>query len=103
MESPSPSGQTDRRALPGYGIIVQSSKARRGGAIRRRDIQKPSPCAIGAFGRDDIFGIAALDQLQEQDVPAGVDTRGPERDRGVAGYLLVITGEREPAIWPVAA
>lgn len=47
--------------------------------------------------------MAALDRLQEQDVPPRVDTRGPERDRDVAGYVRVITGERERTMWPVAA
>jgi predicted polyphosphate/ATP-dependent NAD kinase len=69
----------------------------------RRDNQKPSPYVIRAVGRDNIVGIAALDQLHEQEVPPQVDTRDPECDRDVAGYVRVITGERERTIWRVAA
>jgi len=99
----SPLGHTDRQALPAYGIIDQSSKARRGGAISRRDNQKLSPYIIQALRSDSIIGIAALDQLHEQELLRWVDTRGPECDRDVAGYVRVINGERERTIWQVAA
>ena len=61
---------------PPYGIIVKSCNAQRGGAI---------------------FGCGSQ-QLSYQ-----VDTGDPESDRCLGGYDRVITGERERAIWQVAA
>lgn len=73
------------------------------GYIFGRGNQQLSPKVIRAVGRDNIMVIATLDKLHAMDGPLRVDTGDPECDRLLAGYVRVITGERERVIWQVAA
>ena len=73
------------------------------GYIFGRGNQQLSPKVIRAVGRDNIIVIATLDKLHAMDGPLRVDTGDPECDRLLAGYVRVITGERERVIWQVAA
>jgi len=86
-----------------YGIIVQSCNAGRGGTIFGYGNQQLSPQVIQAVGRDSILVIATRDKLHALDGPPRVDTGDPSGDRFLAGYVRVITGERERAMWQVAA
>jgi hypothetical protein len=54
-----------------------------------RKVKQPSPQVIRAVGRDNIVGIAALDQLHEQAGPRGStpeipDATGASRDTSVS-------------------
>lgn len=72
------------------------------GYVFGRGNQQLSPQVIRAVGRDNIMVIATLDKLHALGGPLRVDTGDPECDLLLAGYLRVITGERERAIWQVA-
>jgi predicted polyphosphate/ATP-dependent NAD kinase len=73
------------------------------GYVFGRGNQQLSPQVIRAVGRDNIIVIATLDKLHALGGPLRVDTGDAECDRLLAGYLRVITGEREWAIWQVAS
>ena len=71
------------------------------GYIFGRGNQQLSPKVIQAVGRDNIMVIATLDKLHALGGPLRVDTGDPGCDRLLEGYVRVITGERERAIWRV--
>jgi predicted polyphosphate/ATP-dependent NAD kinase len=73
------------------------------GYIFGRGNQQLSPKVIRAVGRDNIIVMATLDKLHAIAGPLRVDTGDPGCDRLLAGYVRVITGERERVIWQVAA
>lgn len=79
-----------------------SANASRGGTIFGCGNQQLSPQVIQA-GRDNIIVNATLDRLYALDWPRRVETGDRECDRFHGGYVRVITGERERAIWQVAA
>jgi len=71
------------------------------GYVFGRGNQQLSPKVIQAVGRDNIIVIATLDKLHALGGPLRVDTGDPGCDRLLEGYVRVITGERERAIWRV--
>jgi predicted polyphosphate/ATP-dependent NAD kinase len=71
------------------------------GYVFGRGNQQLSPKVIQAVGRDNIIVIATLDKLHALGGPLRVDTGDPGCDRLLEGYVRVITGERERAIWQV--
>jgi len=83
--------------------IVQSCNARRGGTIFGCGDRLLSPQVVQAVGCDNIIVIATLDCLHALDGPLQLDIGDPKCHRYVAGYVRVIIGERERAIWQVAA
>ncbi len=71
------------------------------GYVFGRGNQQLSPQVIQVVGRDNIIIVATLDKLHALDGPLRVDTGDSECDRLLAGYVRVITGERERVIWQV--
>jgi len=73
------------------------------GMLFGRGNQQLSPRVIRAIGREHIVVIATLDKLHALGGPLVVDTGDPDCDQALAGYLQVITGERERVVWKVVA
>ena len=73
------------------------------GYIFGRGNQQLSPEVIRAVGRENVMVIATLDKLHDLAGPLRVDSGDDECDRMLAGFIRVITGERERVIWAVSA
>ena len=69
------------------------------GYIFGRGNQQISPKVIKKFGRDNIVVVATKTKLNSLiGNPLRVDTRDPEVDRMLTGYMRVIVGYREEVV-----